>query len=103
MEQYWISFTIADKTIGGRSYNDRYEDLVNDIRAFSINYWLDTTSFLIFETDLSLTAVGKRCKKAIAPSEDLIVIRELNKRSAVYAGKLDDDDLKVFLPYIKKL
>lgn len=101
MATYWITFRIADNTVGGRTYDDRYESFTTTILASSSSYWDQTTSFYIFESDLSIDALASILKMEIAPTCDLFVIRELGKHSARIYGHNDDKEIFVFMPYLK--
>ena len=71
MTVYWITFRISEQTISGRTYEDRYTQLTETIRINCTQWWVETTSFLAFESAAAMTPLVAECKKAIAPSHDL--------------------------------
>jgi hypothetical protein len=103
MATYWITFRIADATVAGRSYEDRYNSLVKIITDNSATWWGKTTSYLAFTWDESIDSIAAKCKAAIAPSQDLFLIREMDKQSARICGKNDDDDIYKLMPYLKSI
>lgn len=105
MATFWISFRIAEKTVGGKTYDKRYEDFIDELRTFvSGKVWEKTTSFVVFESHQTIGAIARGLKEKIAPSEDLFLMREMNQKSAVIVGKNDDDDIFDLMgDYLKKL
>lgn len=103
MATFWLSFRIEYKDVGGKSYEDRYTALTDALAAVRGNFWEETSSFMIFESDLPIAQIAARAKAAIAPTHDLFVIRELDKQSAIGCGCINDQDLFVLMPYAKKL
>jgi hypothetical protein len=101
MATYWITFRIADVTISGRSYEDRYNTLVKIVTENSTKWWGQTTSYLAFTSSQEIGAVAAKFKGAIAPSHDLFLIREMDKQSARICGKNDDQDIYDLMPYLE--
>ena len=103
MATYWITFRIADATVSGRSYEERYNALVKLITDNSPKWWGQTTSYLAFTWDQSIESIAGKCKAAIAPSHDLFLIREMDKQSARICGKNDDKDIYELVPYLQSI
>jgi hypothetical protein len=103
MSVYWLTFRIHEATIGGRSYEARYEmlnDVIDDLASVT---WKDPTSFIVFESGTGIGAIMSKCKSAIAPSHDLVLIREMDKQSALTAGLIEDPDIFKMITYLKKV
>ncbi len=97
-----ISFRIADHAVGGRSYNDRYLALDTEIRQMADGaLWEESTAFVALQTNLAIDQIAARCKRAIAPTADLVLILDNDHKSARLVGRNDDQSIKVILPYLQ--
>lgn len=103
MATYWITFRIADVTVAGRSYEDRYNALVKIVTDTSPKWWGQTTSYLAFTSDQSIGSIATKFKAAVAPSHDLFLLREMDKQSARICGKNDDRDIYDLMPYLQSI
>ena len=103
METFWISFRISEKTASGKTYEDRYKALEETVSGMMSEYWKDTTSFIIFKSSSTIDTIAAECKKAIAPSVDLFLIRMLDTKSARICGKIEDNDILELMDYVKKI
>mgnify|MGYP001467596370 CR=1 FL=1 len=103
MATYWITFRIADVTVSGRSYEDRYNALVKIVTGNSPKWWVQTTSYLAFTSDQGIGSIAAEFKAAIAPSHDLFLIRQMDKQSARICGKNDDKYIYDLMPYLEKV
>lgn len=102
MEDYWVSFRISDKTIGGETYSERREALIGAVLDESKGYWDETTSFLLVRTSRTIDQLASAAKAAIALSEDLVVMRKLSVKTARYVGALSDKDIFHFMEYLER-
>ncbi len=101
MSVYTISFMIADKTLNGSTYDDRYDAFMKTAMNISPTiWWKDTTSFIVIQTDLSITDVSKKLKAVIVPSADLFLIIDTQVKAARICGKNDDKDLIKLIPFL---
>lgn len=89
----WISFRISEKTVGGKTYDDRYDALEKAVKDISSNYWKETTSFIVFETDTGFNTAARSFKAAIAPTVDLFLVRRMEAKKAIICGANDDDNI----------
>jgi hypothetical protein len=103
MTVYWITFRISEQTVSGRTYEDRYMQLTETIRVNCTQWWVEATSFLAFESAAEMTPLVAECKKAIAPSHDVFLMREMDRQRAVICGKNDDQAIFKFMSYLKKV
>lgn len=102
MATYWITFRIAYESVGGRSYDDRYDAFTEAIVANASNYWAQTTSFYIIESSSSIDTLTETLKRKFAPSKDLFLIRQVDTKSAKICGQNEDNDIFIFMPYLKR-
>lgn len=103
MATYWITFRLADRTVGNRTYDARLKDLQEAVRLRASKWWLKPTSFIAFESADDIGTLAAACREAIAPTHDLFLIRAMDKMSAIICGNNDDGDIFVLMPYLKKL
>ena len=101
MSAFWITFCIADARVGSRDYRERYCALVDTLRADSLFWWDEPTSYVAFESNFTIQEIAKRCKSAIAPTHDLFLIREMDKQAALICGKNSNQDIYKLMPYLK--
>jgi hypothetical protein len=102
MAAYWLTFRIHEASIGGRTYERRYEDLNEAVRTSCSKWWKTPTSFIAFESASTIDALAKKFAGAIAPSQDLFLIRMMDTQSAAICGKNDDTDIFTLMPYLVK-
>ena len=89
--------------MAGRTYEDRYLALKNEIEARSTKWWTEPTSFFLFDSPEATLDIARACRGAIAPSHDMFLIRTLDKQSAFICGAIEDNDVFDLIPYLKKL
>jgi hypothetical protein len=77
--------------------------LTETIRVNCTQWWVEATSFLAFESGAAIMPLVAECKKAIAPSHDVFLMREMDRQSAVICGKNDDQAIFKLMPYLKKV
>ena len=93
MAVFWISFRIADKTVNGKTYNQRRDGLETAIGSVSSAWWKETTSFIVFETRQTLETVARTIKREIAPACDLFLIRRMDAKAAIICGNNDEPEI----------
>lgn len=98
MATYWLTFRLA----ADASYDRRYEALVETVRNQTKKWWLETSSFFLFESDGDIDAVAKSVKAAINPSTDIVLIGMPDYKSARIIGASTDKDLFELMPFTKK-
>ena len=98
MTTYWLSFRIGDKG----NYESRYEALLANLnRCKRGKYWEETTSFVVFTSNLDIDQISSTLSEGLKPDWDLILVREMDKQSARVWGNNDDDDIFELMPYLK--
>jgi DNA-binding LacI/PurR family transcriptional regulator len=103
MTVYWLTFRLHEDDISGRSYDKRYKALVDAVDKHSTQWWVEPTSFFVFESATMIGSIAAACKAAIAPTHDLVLIRAMDSKSAVIVGKPEDPEIFKLMPYLKKV
>jgi hypothetical protein len=93
-----MTFRIADD----QQYAQRYDNLVEAVRTIASEWWTESTSFLLFESALSIDDVAAKVKDAINPAKDLALIGMPDYKSARAVGAVKDGDLFKLMPFTKK-
>lgn len=103
MAVVWISFRIANKSVNGRSYDDRLTAVKDVVLTSGSQYWDVTTSFYAVETPSGVNQIAAKIKAAIEPSADVALIRAMDTKTAYIVGANNDDDIFELMPYLTKL
>ena len=104
MFRYYVTFRISDKTIGGKTYNDRYQSLMAAAKKANGGFWPETTSFILAESNLETYAFAESLSKDLSKNHDLVVVIDPTDDSAGCFGVLEHEDiLKSFFPKLKKV
>lgn len=99
MATFMVSFRIAQLD----NHSERYDGLNAAIlSASSGNYWDETTSFYVLESDLSISTFINYLKAEINPQYDTVLVRSLDSKTAFIAGVVRDGDIFTLMPYLKK-
>lgn len=101
---YCVTFRIANRTIGGKTYDERRQQLIDNIYDKSGGYWEETTSFFFAGSQLDTPTFAAKACKGLSPENDLVVVFDPEDMSACYFGPVEHRDaLLSFLPKAKKL
>jgi hypothetical protein len=104
MANFTISFRIAEKPVGGRSYEQRYQALIDAITGLiSGLHWDRTTSYIAIQSDYTIDQIIAVCKAAISVAADIVLILDADAKSGRIAGANDDDDIFKIITYLKKV
>ena len=104
MTKYLLTFRIHDETVAGLQPYERRNALYGIVDEMSSQWWLEPTSFMLFESENDIDALAGACKAAIAPSVDLVLIRKLDAGTARVMGKIDDPTtLAQMMPYVSRV
>ncbi len=99
MTTYYVSFTIADDA----GYSQRYAALMDLLRSYDNTIWWDkTTSYILFRTDKSASAVASDVKSVINVSKDIAIIAAPHYKTMLVIGANDDDDIYKLVDFAKK-
>lgn len=101
---YCATFRIADKSVNGKSYSDRYNALISAMRSEGMGYWEETTSFFVVESPHNTTEITARGARSLSAADDLLLVFDPTDMSACYFGTLEHVDvLRSFFPKLKKV
>ncbi len=99
MATYFVSFCIEDDS----SYQTRYDGLVGLIGLLTeTTRWEQTTSFILFDSSLSIDAISKEIKAVIRPSTDTVVLGKPAFQAMRVIGLNNDEDIYKLVPFAKK-
>ena len=103
---YIVTFRIANKTLDGLSYQDRYDALDTELKAKAKTdgLWYDTTSFFVVGSDENTYSFGERLVQHLNSKHDMLFGFDPEDMSAFYFGNIDAPEvLTHFFPRAKKL
>lgn len=104
MYTYVVTFRIADRTVNGKTYSDRYNQIVRNVRAEDGGFWDEPTSFFLVESSLSTPEFAKRTVHQLSAKYDMVLVFDPSDMSACYFGAVESEDVLLsFLPKAKKL
>jgi hypothetical protein len=101
MKTYFVSFRIADIGNTGPIYRG-LQDAIQSL-AGSGPWWYETTSFYVFNSELSAAQIAAHLKSEIRPSMDILAVGSLTHKSGAVIGKCTDQDIFALAPFWKKL
>jgi hypothetical protein len=102
MSNYCVTFRLANRTINGKSYDDRRAMLIDNCREDK-GYWDEPTSFILVESNLNTDAFAAKACRGLS-SEDLVFIFDPSDMSASYFGAVDEVNvLRSFFPKLRKV
>lgn len=104
MSTYCVTFRIADKTINGKTYDQRRQQLIDNVHAEGAGYWEETTSFFLKTSSMDTNEFSANACKGLSSQDDMVFIFDPADMSACYSGPVKYlDVLKSFFPKAKKL
>lgn len=99
MSTYWLTFRIHDS---GNS-QERRDDLYKALDNLSSAWWIEPTSFVVFESDSSADAIASKVKGAFDPSIDLALLGMTDFKTARLIGASEDTDIFQMIPFLKRV
>lgn len=101
--QYCVTFRIKNATVGGKTYEDRRNSIVDNANEGK-GFWDEPTSFMLIESDLRTAEFAKNVVKGLSREHDMAFIFDPADMSAYYFGPIGHEDvLQSFFPKAKKL
>ena len=70
MAKYWVTFRLTENL----TRPGRYRALTTALSEIGSFHWSEPTSFVAFESNLSLEQVGLYLKRAVDPNIDLVLV-----------------------------
>jgi hypothetical protein len=100
MASFWLTFRIHHN----RTYDQRYQALMDHLANAGAEFWEEPTSFIAFTADHTIDALGQYLKNAIDETVDVFVLREIGKDNTRYAGTFANPrTFPLHFPAAKKL
>lgn len=97
---YWVTFRIAERSNSGA----RYQALMDSLREITKGpWWVESTSFVLFRSDLDIDDVALTVAACIDSTMDLALVGMPDFKSARAIGHTTDPDLFELMPFTKKL
>lgn len=93
MSTYVISFRIADRIAGGKTYDERRQALIEATRKHDGGFWDATTSFFLTESDLDTISFGNELCAGLDATHDMLVVFDPSDMSMVYFGAVPNPDI----------
>ena len=103
MSVNWLTFRIEEIVVDGESSGQRRKALYEYIENCSTNWWLEPTSFIVFDTDVGIDQLVAGCKNVISDDHDLVLIRAMDTKSARACGVINDGDIFEMMDYLKHI
>lgn len=101
---YCVSFRLANKTINGKTYDERRQQLINNVHTETCGFWDETTSFFLITSGLDTNSFAVKACKGLSPTEVMVFLFDPSDQSACYFGAVKHPDvLRSFFPKLKKV
>lgn len=101
---YCVTFRIADRTINGKTYDDRRQSMIDAVRMQGAGYWEETTSFFLVESNLDTASFTEAASRSLSAKDDMLVAFDPSDMSLAYFGAIVHPDvLASFFRTAKKL
>ncbi|MCA1366474.1 hypothetical protein I6F15_03515 [Bradyrhizobium sp. BRP14] len=98
---YCISFRIAEKTVDGKTYEERRQSVMEAVRGTN-GFWDSTTSFVLTESTLDTNALAKKASAALSAKDDQLIVFDPGDMSVAHFGPVSAPDvLTSFFRYAK--
>lgn len=103
MSTYCVTFRIKNATVGGKTYQERYNSIIENANEGN-GLWNDPTSFLLISSSLNTPSFAKNVVKGLSKQHDMAFVFDPEDMSACYFGAVDSEDVLLsFFPKAKKL
>lgn len=103
MATIWLTFRVAQGTIGGRSDDERREAIYQAVREVAARtWWIEPTSFILFDSEVAVEAIAQHVREAVAEDDDIVLIRNAEHKTARVIGPAEPDLWKL-MPYVERV
>jgi D-aminopeptidase len=100
MATYWLTFRFHDNATS----DERRDELYEAISQLATKWWIEPTSFLVFDSGHGIDSIAAKVKAAINPSIDLVLIGMPEVKSCRLIGKSDEyQTLVELVPFVKRV
>jgi len=104
MANYCVSFRLAKKVLNGKSYDERRQLLIDNVRTEGQGYWDEPTSFMLVESNLDTDAFAAKACVGLSAREDLVFVFDPSDMSSTYFGAVHHAEvLQSFFPRLRKV
>jgi hypothetical protein len=104
MSNYCVTARLANKTVNGKTYEERRQQLISNIHTDGMGYWEEPTSFYLAESNLNTDAFAAKASKGLSATEDLLFVFDPDDMSSSYFGVVSEVDvLRSFFPKLKEV
>lgn len=104
MSTYCVTFRIADRPVGGASYAERRQRLIDNIHREGMGFWDATTSFFLVEANESTREFAARACNGLSEKFDIVVVFDPDDMSMVHFGAVPNPEiLDSFFRFTSKL
>ncbi len=93
MSTYCVTFRIADGTVGGKTYEERRQSIIDAVYPKGGGYWEETTSFILVNSDLNTHDFAKKASSGLNVANDMLVAFDPSDMSAAYFGAVKHPDV----------
>lgn len=102
-ETYWITFDLKYDTTNKGTYSERYEALMAALHSVNDGWWAQPTSFIVFGSETSRSAIVQKIKTAIDASTDIVVLGMVGYKVFDCIGAVKDlEALRTMVSFAKK-
>lgn len=92
MSTYCVTFRIANETIGGRTYAERRQSVVDAVNSGK-GYWDETTSFFLVSSSLNTKQLAHSASQGLDAAKDMLVAFDPEDMSMAYFGAVKHVDV----------
>jgi hypothetical protein len=104
MSTYYVATRLSNKTLNGKTYDERRNLLIENMHQDGQGFWADPTSFYLVESDLDTYSFAAKASRGLSVKDDLVVVFDPTDMSAASFGPVEHFDvLKSFFPAVKKI
>ncbi len=92
MSTYFVTFRVAHQTVGGSTYDERRQSIIDAVYT-EHGYWEETTSFLIVDSSLNTKSFAANASQGLNANHDLLVAFDPDDMSVAYFGAIEHPDV----------
>lgn len=99
-ETYWLTFRIHED-IGADARRDAVYEAISQIAS---KWWIEPTSFLVFQSASSADSIAAKVKAAIKTTTDVALLGKTDFKVSKLIGKADEfQTLLELIPFVKRV
>lgn len=94
MSVYWLTFRLED--------DERYGFLLDAVDRVSESWWIEPSSFFLFDSGCDIDSIASRVSRAIDTAKDVVLIGIVDSKTARVIGNVTDPMLFHLMPFTLK-